>query len=125
MADIEMELTQQEIDHRTGVLRRFRELLQAQRDRFKNYLNVLDKQRISIEKGNADDLIRHVELEEKIVNDIFSIQKVIDPMEDMYQAVLQDKPAVNSGNEDSKSVDTEVIDIKAALEGLKKEAISR
>ena len=119
MAVKEMVLTKNEIDHRAGVLRRFRELLKDQRDRFRTYLDVLDKQKISIENGNADDLIRHVELEEKIVNDIFSIQKVIDPMEDMYQAVLQDK----TGQKDQNN--SEVIDIKAALEGLKTEAISR
>ena len=111
MAVMEAELTQNEINQRTAVLRRFRDLLKNQRDRFRSYLDLLDKQRISIEKGNADDLIRHVELEEKIVNDIFSIQKVIDPMEDMYRVVQKE--------------DTDVINIKAALEGLKKEAISR
>ena len=119
MAVKEAELTQNEINQRTAVLRRFRELLKAQRDRFHTYLDVLDKQKISIENGNADDLIRHVELEEKIVNDIFSIQKVIDPMEDLYRAVQKEETVQKTAKED------DVINIKAALEGLKTEAISR
>jgi uncharacterized protein YjgD (DUF1641 family) len=78
----------------------------------------LDKQKDVIETGSADDLIRHVELEEKIVSDIYAIQKVIDPLEDMYHAARLDAPR-------GKSSSDNVPDLKAALEGLKSEAITR
>ncbi|MFP3042456.1 flagellar biosynthesis protein FlgN, partial [Treponema primitia] len=80
-------LSTEEISRRVAILKRFREMLRAQRDRFQEYLNVLDKQQDVIEKGDTEALLSHVELEEHIVSDIFNIQKVINPLEDMYRAV--------------------------------------
>ena len=114
-------LSPEEVKQRVDILKRFRELLKAQRDRFQAYLDSLDKQKESIESGSADDLIRHVELEEKIIADIFSIQKVIDPMEDMYKATLMIDPAdVIASHEDNL-----VSDLKSSLEELKSEAVVR
>ena len=121
MAAQKNELTPAEISQRAAILRRFRELLKAQRDRFRAYLDALDNQKDCIGSGTADDLIRHVELEEKIVADIFSIQKVIDPMEDLYRMVHKNEPV---GGSISKEND-DVASIKTALEGLKAEAVSR
>jgi chromosome segregation ATPase len=109
------ELAPAEVVRRVAVLKRFRELLTQQRDRFRAYLEVLDKQKDMIESGNAEVLLSHVEMEEQIVADIFSIQKVIDPLEDMYHAVCSEKDA---GNGDVPS-------LKAALEELKTEAAAR
>jgi hypothetical protein len=114
------DLSPNELSQRVGVLKRFKELLKAQRDRFRTYLEVLDKQKDVIEQGSADDLIRHVELEEKIVADIYAIQKVIDPLEDMYHTARLKAPR----GFDRTSGD-EVPDLKAALEGLKSEAVAR
>ncbi|MCL2479655.1 MAG: flagellar biosynthesis protein FlgN [Treponema sp.] len=113
------ELSREEIARRTAILKRFKELLKAQRDRFQAYLDTLDRQRDTIEQGTAEDLIRHVELEEKIVADIFQIQKVIDPMEDLYRM------AGSQGHKNVSQEHSEVVHIKNTLEGLKKEAISR
>ena len=105
-------LTENELNQRVALLKRFRELLRAQRDRFHAYLNNLDKQQSIIQSGTADELLRHVELEEKIVEDIFSIQKVIDPLDEMYQSIKFHE-------------DDEVLDLKDALNGLKLEAVQR
>ncbi|QQO09727.1 flagellar export chaperone FlgN [Breznakiella homolactica] len=106
------EISPEELVRRVAIVKRFRELLIQQRDRFREYLEVLDKQKDVIEEGKAEDLIAHVELEEKIVADIFSIQKVIDPLEDMYRASYPDR-------------ESEVPNLKAALEELKEEAVVR
>lgn len=108
----QVEITEEELAHRVGILKRFRELLLEQRNRFQEYLVVLDKQKDVIETGNTDALISHVELEEKIVSDIFAIQKVIDPLEDLYRASYPER-------------ETEVPKLKAALEELKNEAVQR
>lgn len=113
-------MSAEELAQRVAVLRRFRTLLQQQRDRFRSYLEVLDKQQDIIATGSAEELLSHVELEEKIVADIFSIQKVIDPLETMYQAVF---PGAR-GFQRSEGAD-DVPDLKAALEDLKKEAVLR
>ena len=63
-------LSSEEIQQRVTILKRFRELLSQQRDRFRHYLKALDIQKNVIEKGNPEDLLVHVELEENIVADI-------------------------------------------------------
>ncbi|MDR1637312.1 MAG: flagellar protein FlgN [Treponema sp.] len=112
-----------ELSQRVAVLRRFRDLLTEQRDRFRSYLEALDRQRQVIETGTTEELIAHVELEEKIVTDIFSIQKVIDPLDKMYRAVYPGKAGI-SGHAAGDDV-SDVSGIKSALEELKKEAIVR
>ncbi|MDR2211605.1 MAG: flagellar biosynthesis protein FlgN [Spirochaetaceae bacterium] len=113
-----------EVERRVAILKRFRELLSQQRDRFRQYLDVLDKQKNVIEQGNADDLIAHVELEEKIVGDIFAIQKVIDPLEDMYRRIFSPaRPMEDTGTLPREI--HEVPTLKAALEELKAEAVIR
>jgi len=79
-------LSKQELDERVAVLKRFRELLVRQREKFSDYMSLLERQRADIEKGDVDALVSHVELEQSIVSEIFSVQKVIDPLEDMYRA---------------------------------------
>jgi len=105
-----------------AVLKRFRELLMAQRDRFRSYLEALDKQKKTIETGTAEDLIQQVELEEHIVTDIFSIQKVIDPLEELYDSLSPPAPPLPM---EGKAPEEEVPRLKAALEDLKSEAIRR
>lgn len=114
-----------ELAQRVAILKRFRTLLTQQRDRFRSYLEVLDKQKDIIEKGDPDELLAHVELEEKIVADIFSIQKVIDPLEDMYRAALSGFDSFHRAPLSVSREPAEVQSLKTALEGLKNEAVIR
>jgi len=106
------ELSPEEVARRVAVLKRFRELLVAQRDKFRDYLAVLDKQKDVIEKGDAEALSVHVEVEEGIVSEILAIQKVVEPLEDLYRSAYPEREA-------------EVPPLKKALEELKAEAVSR
>ena len=111
-----------ELAQRVAILRRFKTLLTQQRDRFRSYLNLLEKQQNVIEGGSAEDLLTYVEIEEKIVADIFSIQKVIDPLEEMYYSVISgQKPGKIPVNQESD----EVPGLKASLDKLKSEAVIR
>jgi hypothetical protein len=116
----EADLSPEELQHRVTVLKRFRNLLTDQRDRFRAYLEVLDKQKDVIEHGSAEDLLSHVELEEKIVADIFSIQKVINPLEDMYRAIFNPRERA-----DGSAAGNDVPDLKRTLDDLKSEAVVR
>ena len=80
-------LSQNEIDERVAVLKRFKTLLVQQRDKFREYLSVLEKQQTSIEEENTDALIAHTELEQQVVSNIAGLQKVIVPMSEMYSAI--------------------------------------
>lgn len=79
------ELSQEELDERVAILRRFRSLLEQQRNKFREYLLVLEKQEGTIEAEDPDAIIAHSELEEQIVRNIGSLQKVIAPMQQLYQ----------------------------------------
>jgi hypothetical protein len=100
-------ITPEELKERVAVIKRFRGLLCEQRERFRSYLDVLDKQKTVIEKGSAEDILFHIEIEEKMLSDIFSIQKVLTPLEPLYHASI-------------KAPD--VVEIQSALETLKTEA---
>ena len=106
-------VSEDELAQRVSILRRFRELLIQQRERFHNYLSALEKQQTVIESGSIEELLAHVELEEQIIADIFSIQKVIDPLEDMYQSVIP----LSSGDD--------IPTLKVTLENLKSQAAIR
>ena len=80
------EITQQELDERVALLRKFRSLLEQQRNKFREYLTVLEKQQDSIAKENPENLIAHTELEQQVVKNIANLQKVIVPMSKMYKA---------------------------------------
>jgi len=115
-------IDQAELAQRVAILRRFKTLLTQQRDRFSSYLNLLEKQQNVIEKGSAEELLTYVEIEEKIVADIFSIQKVIDPLEEMYYTVVAGQNPQLKKEETSQD---EVPGLKASLEKLKSEAVIR
>jgi hypothetical protein len=108
----------EETARRVAVLRRFRELLRTQRDRFARYLEVLDAQKEVIQNGSVEDLTVHVEMEEHIVADIFAIQKVIDPLEAMYHTL-------SSGAAQAADEERELPGLKTSLERLKTEAVAR
>ena len=78
------EITQEELNERVAILRRFRSLLEEQRGKFREYLNVLEKQQDSITTENPESLLAHTELEQQVVKSIASLQKVIVPMSKMY-----------------------------------------
>ena len=82
-----MELTQEELNERVALLKKFRGLLEQQRAKFQEYLNVLEKQQDSISTENPDALLAHTELEQQIVKNLTNLQKVIVPMSKMYNAV--------------------------------------
>ena len=92
------ELTQQELDERVALLRKFRSVLEQQRNKFQEYLTVLEKQQDSITKENPENLIAHTELEQQVVKNIANLQKVIVPMSKMYKASVPMAHTVEDSN---------------------------
>lgn len=83
----QLQLTQTEIDERAAVLRRLRTLLEQQRVKFKEYLDLLEKQEAAIKSENIDTITSQAELEQQIIFNITKLQKVIKPMEEMYKNI--------------------------------------
>ena len=78
------EISEDELNERVRVLRRFRSLLEMQRKKFYDYLEILEKQQDSINAENADIVASHAELETQVVEGICNLQKVIVPMAKLY-----------------------------------------
>ena len=100
-------LNDSEIAERVAVLKRFRSLLEQQRLKFHEYLTVLEKQEKSISDENTDAVLQHTELEESIIAEIFTIQKVIDPLEYMYTAMCN-----NTAHTDIPRLKTDLDDLQ-------------
>jgi hypothetical protein len=107
-----MAVTEEEVASRVVLLKRFRAFLLRQKEHFESYLTVLDNQMGKIETGSVEELIAHVELEEKIVGDIMAIQKVIEPMRAIVPAA-----AFAAGSDVGR--------IASTIETLRMEAVSR
>jgi hypothetical protein len=109
----------EEVSRRRAALKHFRELLETQRDRFRDYLAVLDKEQDVIANGNTEALLAYVEMEEHIVKDIFNIQKVIDPLESLYREL-----SGCAGDCAQAEEEEELGGFKAAVERLRNEAVA-
>ena len=82
------QITQEELNERIALLKKFRLLLEKQREKFREYLTVLEKQENSIEDENAEKLLAHTELEQQVVANIMNLQKVIVPMSELNKSLL-------------------------------------
>jgi hypothetical protein len=109
------EITQEELNERVALLRRFRSLLEEQRGKFREYLIVLEKQQDSITSENPESLLAHTELEQQVVKNIANLQKVIVPMAKMYKA--------NAGN--SAAEDADIIKIQNELSDLQDKVLKQ
>ena len=73
-------------EQKVALLKRLREMLARQREKFQGYLVLLEQEESSITKGDAETLLAQVEMEKSIIADIFALKKVIQPLEALYQA---------------------------------------
>ena len=111
------EITQEELNERVAILRRFRSLLEEQRGKFREYLTVLEKQQDSITAENPESLLAHTELEQQVVKNIANLQKVIVPMAKMYKA--------NAGANVPVAEDAEIIKIQNDLNDLQNRVLKQ
>ena len=115
------EITQEELNERVALLRRFRSLLEEQRGKFREYLNVLEKQQNSITSENPEALLAHTELEQQVVKNIANLQKVIVPMAKMYKSSNKKAGAVDDA--DIIKIQNDLSDLQNKV--LKQNAINR
>ncbi len=77
-----MENTEEKI----AILKRLRDMLARQRARFQAYLELLEREKDSITRGDAEGLLAQVEMEQGIIAEIYTLRKVIAPLETLYRA---------------------------------------
>ena len=114
---METKLSQEELNERIQILKKFRQLLEQQRTKFQEYLKVLEAQESKINEENAEALLAHSELEAQIVKGIGSLQKVIVPMQDLVTSTH----AATYNPADAKPIE----DIKAELAKLQGQVLKQ
>ena len=114
---METKLSQEELNERIQILKKFRQLLEKQRTKFQEYLKVLEAQESKINEENAEALLAHSELEAQIVKGIGSLQKVIVPMQDLVTRTH----AATYNPADAKPIE----DIKAELAKLQGQVLKQ
>lgn len=106
-------------ERNAAVLMRLREMLVRQRRKFAGYLEVLEREEEAIREGDADRLAACVELEGSVIADIYALKKVIDPLEDLYQAAWPERePAVTELKSTLERMSAEVIEKNAVNRAL-------
>ena len=74
------------IEHNVAVLKRMREMLARQREKLGEYLRLLECEEDSIAKGDTERLLAQVGIEKSLIADVFTLRKVIAPLESLYRA---------------------------------------
>lgn len=106
---MEKQLSESEIQERVAILKRFRKLLEEQRAKFKEYLKVLESQETKINADDTESLAAHTELEKQIVKNISSLQKVIEPMQSIYNQKGEKSEEVNKIQNDLADLQKKVL----------------
>ncbi len=75
----------EELRERVNILKKLRETLLKQREKFRTYLEVLEHEERAIADGDLDRLEAHIAIEKSIVNEITNFQRVIEPLDEMYK----------------------------------------
>lgn len=109
-------LSSGEISQRISILKRFKKLLEQQREKFQQYLQVLEAQELSIDDENVENIVEHAQLGQSIISEIASIKKVIDPLESMYKTVHTQGLSLDNTDDTVLSIETEKL--KADLQSL-------
>ena len=105
------EVDEQEISRRVAFLRRFKETLIRQRERFQAYLDLLE--RGSDTSESPEEVLEfHITLEEAVVRDIATFERTLRPLEAMYEAHKADD-------------DTDIPQIRAALTRTREDLLHR
>ena len=79
------------LEKRIQIIKSLRECLLRQREKFQAYLNLLEKEEKAILAEDVDRIEHHVELEQNIVGEIYTLQRVINPLEDLYQTSFPER----------------------------------
>jgi flagellar biosynthesis/type III secretory pathway chaperone len=79
-------MTVRESQGKASVLKRLREMLLRQKDKFRQYLDLLEQEGSSIADGDTERLQVQLELEKILIGEIHTLHRVIEPLEDLYRA---------------------------------------
>lgn len=100
------------LDQRIAVLRRYRRMLELQRERLQDYLALIDTRERAVRAGDVDSLEQYTQAEQGVIKGIMAVQRCLEPLADMYrQAAPEGSPDIDELHE--------------RLEGLRRKILAR
>ena len=103
--------TSHSIQENIIIRRQLTEALLAQKVKINEYLNLLKKEEDSITLGEFDRLDTQIQTEQTIMGGIFALQKVIEPLENLYEKAFPES-------------EPSILDLKANIRHLKENVAS-
>lgn len=111
-ASLDIPQAERDLDERIAVLRRYRRMLEMQRERLQDYLVLLDTREIAVKEGNYLALEEYTVKEQHVIKGILAVQKCLKPLAEMYQKALP---------EGSRDID----ELTSRLENLRQKVLVR
>ena len=73
------------LDQRIAILRRYRRMLELQRERLQDYLSLIDTREEAVRNGDVDRLGAYAQSEQDVVKGIMAVQKCLEPLAALYR----------------------------------------
>ena len=103
---------EESLDQRIAVLRRYRRMLELQRERLQDYLVLIDTRENAVKAGDVDSLEQYTQAEQGVIKGIMAVQRCLEPLADLYrQAAPEGSPDID--------------ELHVRLEGLRQKIIDR
>jgi len=113
MADFSDTLVMDEaLSQRIAVLRRYRQMLELQRSRLQDYLDLLDTREAAVRRDDFDGLEAYTFLEAQVIKGIMDAQQCLEPLAVMYRQMVP---------EGSQDID----ELQTRLESLRQKVLIR
>lgn len=74
----------EDLDQRVAVLRRYRRMLDLQKERLSSYLEVVDSREAALNSGAFEDFETYTVLEQEAVKGIQTVQRCLEPLKQLY-----------------------------------------
>lgn len=101
-----------DIDQRVAILKRYRRMLDLQREKLQGYLAVIDSREASLSVAGYERLEEYTVLEQEAVRSIVTVQRCLEPLKNLY---LELNP----------EGDRDIADMEQRLERLRVEVLAR
>jgi hypothetical protein len=114
------------LGQRIAVLRRYRRMLELQRDRLQEYLALIDTREQAVRAGDVDSLERYAQAEQGVVKGIMAVQRCIEPLAELYrQAAPEGSPDIDELHGRLEALRGRILERNAESVGLLKDQMDR
>ncbi len=110
--DQSISFTSSETAHRVAVVRRLKTLLEEQREKFGEYLELLERESDAIARRDTAALMGQVEHERRVVQAIVSFGRIIGPIQEVYLTLYPER---------NRDIET----LKAAVEQMRNDVVKK